>query len=75
MELKTFIQDFADQFDDTDAEVFNAQTEYQDLEEWSSLTVLSVIACVRTKYGKRITASDLRSCQTIETLFNFVKDL
>lgn len=74
MELNDFIKNFADQFDDTDAEVFNAKTEYQELEEWSSVTVLSVIACVRTMYGKKITASDLRSCQTIEELFNLVKD-
>ena len=68
MELQEFIKNFADQFDDTDAEVFNADTEYQELEEWSS-----VIACVRTNYGKKITASDLRACKTIEELFNLIK--
>lgn len=73
MEIKEFIQGFADQFDDTDVEVFNADTVYQELEEWGSITILSVIAFVRTKYGKKITASDLRSCQTIEELFNLVK--
>jgi acyl carrier protein len=73
MELEEFIQHFANQFDDTDVAVFNAGTNYQDLEEWSSMTMLSVIACVRTNYGKKITASDLRSCSTIEELFNLVK--
>ncbi len=73
MELQEFIKNFADQFDDTDAEVFNADTEYQELEEWSSVTILSVIACVRTNYGKKITASDLRACKTIEELFNLIK--
>ena len=72
MELKEFIQNFADQFDDTDAEVFNAQTDYQSLDEWSSVMVLSVISFVRTQCGKRITASDLRSCKTIEELYNLV---
>lgn len=73
MELKDFIKLFADQFDDTDADVFTAETDYQNLEEWSSLTVLSVIACVRTNFGKKITASDLRSCSNIEELFNLIK--
>lgn len=72
MELKNFIESFAEQFDDTDASEFNAQTEYQDLDEWSSLTSLSIIAFVRTKYGKKITALDIRSCKTIEELFNLV---
>lgn len=74
MDLHDFIKNFAVQFDDTDAEVFNAQTEYQNLDEWSSITILSIISFVRTQYGKRITASDLRSCQTIEELFNLVKE-
>lgn len=74
MELKDFIQNFADQFDDTDLSVFNANTEYKELDEWSSVVILSVIACVRTKYGKKITASDLRECNTIEELFNLIKE-
>lgn len=74
MEINDFISKFADQFDDTDVEVFKADTEYQELEEWSSVTILSVIASVRTNYGKKITASDLRTCKTIEELFNLVKE-
>ena len=73
MELKEFIQVFANQFDDTEESIFNAETEYQELPEWGSLTILSVIACVRTQYGKKITATDLRECNTIEELFNLVK--
>lgn len=73
MELNEFILSFADQFDDTDVSVFTAETDYQSLDEWSSMTRLSVIACVRTKYGKKITASDLRSCHSIEELFNLIE--
>ena len=73
MELKDFIVDFANEFDDTDSSVFNAKTEYQNLEEWSSLVILGVMAFVRTKYGIKITASDLRSCNTIEELFNLIQ--
>ena len=74
MEINDFVSKFADQFDDTDVEVFKADTEYQELEEWSSVTILSAIACVRTNYGKKITASDLRTCKTIEELFNLVQE-
>ena len=74
MELKEFIENFAEQFEDTDFSEFAAETEYQNLEEWSSLVILSIIAMVRTKYGKKITASDLRSCNTIEELFNLIKE-
>ena len=46
MEIKEFIQNFADQFDDTDASVFYSETKFKELEEWSSLTALSVIAMI-----------------------------
>ena len=40
MELKDFIENFANQFDDTDASEITATTVFHDLEEWSSLTAL-----------------------------------
>ena len=72
MELKDFIANFADQFDDTDASEFKADTEYQELDEWSSLTAMGIIAMVKTQYGKTITGKEIRSCTTIEDLFNFI---
>ena len=39
MELKDFIANFADQFDDTDASEITATTVFHDLEEYSSLGI------------------------------------
>lgn len=72
MELKNFISDFADQFDDTDASEITAETIFMDLDEWSSLTTLSVIAMVKTEYGKTITGPEIRSCNTVEDLFKLI---
>ena len=54
MELKEFIQNFADQFDDTDTSVFTQETKFKELEEWSSLTALSVIAMIDEEYDVKI---------------------
>lgn len=75
MELKVFIENFANQFDDTDESVFTPDCHFQDLEEWGSLTALGVIAFVKTEYGKKITGREIRSCETIENLFDLVKNL
>ncbi len=72
MELQKFIENFADQFDDTDASEIQADTEYQELEEWSSLTAMSIIALAKTQYGKTITGREVRSCKTVEELFNLI---
>lgn len=73
MDIKEFVEKFAEQFDDTDESEFTPSTVFSQLDEWSSLTSLAIIAFVRTDYGKKITALDIRSCETIEDLFNLVK--
>lgn len=73
MELKDFIANFADQFDDTDASEITAATEFKNLDEWSSLIALSVIAMVDEEYDVTIKGDDIRNSKTIEDLFNVVK--
>lgn len=73
MELNEFIQNFADQFDDTDASEITATTEFKQLDEWSSLTALSIIAMVDEEYDITIKGDDIRTSNTIEDLFNVVK--
>ena len=72
MELKEFIENFAEQFDDTDASEIQANTEFHELDEWGSLVGMGVIAMVKTTYGKTITGKEIRECVTVEDLFNLV---
>ena len=73
MELKDFIENFAAQFDDTGASEFRPNTEFKALDEWSSLTALSIIAMVDEEYDITIKGDDIRDSETIEDLFNAVK--
>ncbi len=72
MNLEEFVNNFAEQFDDTDPSEIQASTAFHDLEEWSSLTGMSVIAMAKTIYGKSLTGAELRSCVTVEDLFNLL---
>ena len=72
MELKEFVANFAEQFDDTDASEIQADTEFHELDEWGSLVGMGVIAMVKTTYGKTITGKEIRECVTVEDLFNLV---
>lgn len=72
MELQKFIEYFAEQFDDTDASEITTTTAFHDLEEWSSLTAMGVIAFVKTEYGKTITGKEMKECVTVEDLFNLI---
>lgn len=73
MELKDFIKNFADQFDDTDASEIKAETVFKELEEWSSLIALSVIGMVDEEYGVTLKGEDIRVSVTVEDLFKIVK--
>lgn len=72
MELNDFIEKFAEQFDETDASEFKADTEFKALDEWSSLTALSIIAMVDEEYDVALKGDDVKNAETIEDLFNVV---
>lgn len=73
MSLQEFIEVFAGEFDETPAEAFTPSTVYKELEEWNSLTALSIISVVDDECEKTITGADLRACSTIEELYNLIK--
>lgn len=73
MEIREFVENFANQFDDTDASVFTPETVFHDLEEYSSLIALSIIAMVDEEYDVTLKGDDMRAAVTIEDLFNTVK--
>ena len=72
MELKDFIANFADQFDDTDASEILATTEFHELEGWDSLIALAVLNMTEKRYGKKITFDEMKKCVTVEDLFNVI---
>lgn len=72
MTLDEFIAAFAEQFDDTPADVFKPSTVYRDLDEWSSLVALSIISMVDDEMDKQLTGSELRKAGTIENLYNII---
>ena len=73
MELNEFIQNFADQFDDTDASEFTATTNFKELDEWSSLIALSIIAMVDDEYDVTLKGDEKKNAVTIEDLFKTVE--
>jgi len=73
MELNEFVKKFAEQFDEIDANGLKADTEFRTLDEWSSMTGLSVMAMVDDEYGVIIKGEDIRKSETVEDLFNIVK--
>lgn len=72
MKIENFIANFAEEFDETPSELFTPETEFKKLDEWNSLTALSIISMIDDNYDKTITGADLRKCLTIKDLFDLV---
>lgn len=72
MELEKFIERLSDNFEDTEISELQADTVFQDLDEWSSLTALGIIAMAKTEYGKAITGREIRNCTTIKDLYELI---
>lgn len=73
MEIKEFIEKFAEQFEDTDPSEIIESTEFKNLDEWSSLTALSIIAMIDEEYDVTLKGEDVRNAKTVKDLFETVK--
>ncbi len=70
--LDEFVTLFAEQFDDTDVSEFTPSTVFHELDEWSSLIGLSIIAMADEEFEVDLNADDMISSVTIEDLYNKV---
>lgn len=66
------MQNFADQLDDTPVEILTPETEFRNLDDWSSLAALSIIAMVDEEYGVSLSSETFRNSKTIQDLFDQV---
>ena len=67
--LDEFVALFAEQFDDTDASEIKAETVFHELDEWSSLIGLSVIAMVDEEFDVALKGDDVKNAVTVEDLY------
>lgn len=72
MELKEFIENFATLFEETELSEFAPETNFHDLEEWSSLVALSVIAMAKRDYNVRLQGTDVTGAKTLVDLYQTI---
>ena len=68
MDINEFVEKFAEQFDDTDPSEITATTNFHDLDEWSSLIGLSVIAMVDEEFDVALKGDDVKDSVTVEVV-------
>lgn len=70
MEMNEFIEKFAEAVEIDDASVLTPETEFRSLEEWDSLSYLSVIAMIDEEFDVQIETPEFKQQKTIQDLYN-----
>jgi len=72
MEINEFIEKFAEIFDDTDVSTLTPETRFRELDEWSSLSALGVIALADEEFDVELSGAEMRQANTIQELYNLI---
>ena len=75
MTIEEFVEKVQDELQDTPAEQITADTNYKELDEWGSLTSLSLISMIEEEYDKLITGADVRARNSVRELWEYVESL
>lgn len=70
MDIKEFIEKFAEAIEMDDASVLTPETEFRTLDEWDSLSYLSVIAMIDEEFDVQIETPEFKLQKTIQDLYN-----
>lgn len=73
MNEQEFIQHFAEQFDETDASQLTLETKFRDIDEWSSIIALSVMAMCAEEYDVILSANEMENANQISDVYEIVK--
>lgn len=73
MDINQFLENVADQFDDMDAAALSLDTEFKELDDWSSLVALSIIAMVDEEYDVVLNGNDVRNARTLGDLLKVIE--
>jgi len=73
MDLQKFIEKFADTLD-VSAKEISDDTEFKDLKNWNSLTLLAIIEMVDYEYDVTLKGKEIQEAETIQDLFDLIKE-
>jgi len=73
MDIKQFIEVLREQFDDEDIDEITPDTRFKDLDEWSSIVALSIIAAIDEEFDITLKGEDINKSNTVSDLYEIIK--
>ena len=72
MNITKFILVLETEFEELEPGTIKSDTNFRDLDEWSSMHALIIIALIDTDFNVSITGEDLSNIETVSQLFDIV---
>lgn len=69
MEANKFLKDFVEIFDDKPTETITMNTVFRDIEGWSSMAALGLMAMVDIEYKIKISGQEIKDSKTVGDLY------
>lgn len=74
MELNEFINHFISGFDGVITVPITGETNFrEEIDEWDSLTAMTIIAIIIDEYGVSLKGEELKKCTTVNDIFELVR--
>ncbi len=72
MELKDLVHVFDEVLNQVHKETITEDTEFKDLDSWSSLSAFELTAKINDEFGIKLRGLQIRKCATIKELFELI---
>lgn len=73
MNLDEFVIKIEQEIEDLTPGTLTPDKDYREIEQWSSMYALILIAMIDTEYGVTLTGEDLKQSKTVRDLYEIVK--
>ncbi len=70
--IDIFIRKLREELDDIEDQEFNPETSFRDIEDWSSMHVLILIAFIDTEYDIEVNAEEFSNLSTINDVYELI---
>ncbi len=72
MSIDIFTDKLKSVFDNIDSNLIKPETNFRELENWSSINTMILMAVLETDFNYSITTEELKKCETIVDLYNLL---
>ncbi|MCB0401881.1 MAG: hypothetical protein KDD41_07345 [Flavobacteriales bacterium] len=73
MDIDGFIKKVEAEIEDLEPGTLTADKDYREIEQWSSMYALILIAMIDTEYGVTLTGEDLKKTYTLRDLYHTIQ--